>query len=282
NGQLGGPRRLYELETTAVVTGDGAALSLPLLADMTLATSPRLYLHSDGRRTNTIKAQLAEGITASGVAEQLSPLIADLKSTLPTGYAIQWAGEIEAAGETFGETWLSLILAGLFVLAILILLFGSFLQPFIIMAMVPVALMGTFVGFSLLAIPMSFPAMIGIIALIGIVVNDAIVMVEVINERRREGKSVRDAAALGASDRLRPILTTSLTTIAGLLPLAFSAPAWYPLCMAVILGLGLATLLVPLVVPCLYILLSASGHRHQYGAEAPKPENEGPLEGIPS
>ncbi|WP_417408059.1 efflux RND transporter permease subunit [Hoeflea sp.] len=282
NGQLGGPRRLYELETTPVVTGDGATLFLPLLAEMTLATSPRLYLHSNGRRTNTIKAQLAEGITASGVAKQLSPQIADLQSTLPAGYTIQWAGEIEAAGETFGGARLSLILAGLFVAAILILLFGSFLQPFIIMAMVPVALTGTFIGFSLLAIPMSFPAMIGIIALVGIVVNDAIVMVEVINERRREGKSAREAAALGASDRLRPILTTSLTTIAGLLPLAFSAPAWYPLCMAVILGLGLATLLVPLVVPCLYILLSASGHPHQYGTEAPKPANEGSLKGIPS
>lgn len=270
-GKLGGPRRLYELETTPVVTGDGAALLLPLLADMKVATSPRLYLHSDGRRTNTVKAQLAEGVTAISVAERLSPLITDLQDNLPAGYAIRWAGEIQTAEETFGKSRHSLILAGLFVAAILILLFGSFLQPLIIMAMVPVALTGTFIGFFFLGIPMSFPAMIGIIALVGIVVNDAIVMVEVMNERRREGKSVREAAALGASDRLRPIVTTSLTTIAGLLPLAFSAPAWYPLCMAVILGLGLATLLVPLVIPCLYILLSASSNRTQYHLEQAHP-----------
>ncbi|EIM72664.1 acriflavin resistance protein [Nitratireductor aquibiodomus RA22] len=282
DGQLGGPRRLYELETTPIVTEDGATLLLPLLADMKAAISPRLYLHRDGRRTNTIKAQLAEGTTASSVVERLSPLIADLQANLPAGYKIRWAGEVEATQETFGGARQSLILAGLFVTAILILLFGSFLQPFIIMAMVPIALTGTFIGFSLLAIPMSFPAMIGIIALVGIVVNDAIVMVEVINERRREGKSAREAAALGASDRLRPIVTTSLTTIAGLLPLAFSAPAWYPLCMAVILGLGLATLLVPLLVPCLYVLLSGSSRRHQYGAEAPAPTNESELKGIPS
>ncbi|MCF8467841.1 MAG: efflux RND transporter permease subunit [Sneathiella sp.] len=225
-GKPGGPRRLYELQTTPVVAEDGTVLSLPLVARITTVTSPRLYLHSNGRRTNTVKARLAEGATASGVAEQLSPLIAELQSTLPAGYDIRWAGEIEAADETFSETRVSLILAGLFVTATLILLFGSFLQPFIIMAMVPIALTGTFAGFYLLAIPMSFPAMIGIIALNGIVVNDGIVMVEVINERWREGKSIQEAAALGASDRLRPILTTSLTTIAGLLPLAFSAPAW--------------------------------------------------------
>lgn len=281
NGQLGGPRRVYELQTTPVVTEKGTALPLPLLADMKAATSPRLYLHSKGQRTNTVKAQLADGVTASDVVEQLSPLITDLQSTLPVGYTIRWAGEIEAAEETFDGTRLPLILAGLLVAAILILLFGSFLQPFIIMAMVPVALTGTFIGFSLLDIPMSFPAMIGIIALIGIVANDAIVMVEVINEQRREGKCIREAAALGASARLRPILTTSLTTLAGLLPLAFSAPAWYPLSMAVILGLGLATVLVPLVVPCLYVLLTAP-NRHRHEMASPDPAHAGHLNGVRS
>ncbi|EKF19397.1 efflux RND transporter permease subunit [Nitratireductor pacificus] len=257
-GALGGPRAPHELDTVWVVADDGTALSLPLLATPSAVAVPDIYLHNGGRRTNTVKARLDQGMTATEVAERLAPLVAELRETLPPGYDISFAGEIAATEEAFGRTQTSLALAGLLVAAILILLFGSFLQPLIIMAMVPVALTGTLAGFYVLSIPMSFPAMIGIIALVGIVVNDAIVMVEVINERLREGRTVRDAAALGAADRLRPILTTSLTTIAGLLPLAFSAPAWYPLCMAIILGLAVATLLVPLIVPCLYILLTSS------------------------
>ena len=126
------------------------------------------------------------------------------------------------------------------------------------MAMVPLSLTGVFTGFAILGIPLSFPAMIGVVALIGIVVNDAIVMVEVINKRREEGLSVLTAAAHGASDRLRPILTTSITTIVGLTPLAFSSPAWYPLCMAVVLGLAVATLLALVVIPALYCLVEVS------------------------
>ena len=99
--------------------------------------------------------------------------------------------------------------------------------------------------------------MIGVIALIGIVVNNAIVMVEVINQRLADGMAVAEAAAHGASDRLRPILTTSVTTIVGLPPLALSSPIWYPLCMAIILGLIVATVFALVIVPCLYMLLTS-------------------------
>lgn len=121
------------------------------------------------------------------------------------------------------------------------------------MLTIPLALIGTFGGFFLAWIPFSFSAFIGIIALVGIVVNDAIVMVDTMNSYQQEGLSVHRAAANGVSDRLRPILTTSITTIIGLTPLAFSDPTWMPLCSAIIFGLIAATLIALIVIPCLYL-----------------------------
>ncbi len=127
------------------------------------------------------------------------------------------------------------------VFAVLVLQLGSFRQPFIILLAIPFALIGTFGGFYLFGIAFSFSAFIDIIALVGIVVNDAIVMVDTMNSYQDEGMPKRKAAAQGVSDRLRPVLTTSITTIIGLIPLALSDPTWMPLCSAIIFGLVAAT-----------------------------------------
>ena len=140
--------------------------------------------------------------------------------------------------------------------SILALLFDSFKQPFIIMFSVPFAMIGVFGGFFLAWIPMSFSAFIGIIALAGIAVNDAIVLIETMNNHRRDGLPVKEAAARGAGDRLRPILSTTITTAVGLTPLALSDPGWMPLCVAIIFGLTASTLICLFVIPCLYLLLT--------------------------
>jgi multidrug efflux pump subunit AcrB len=124
------------------------------------------------------------------------------------------------------------------------------------MLSLPFAMIGTFGGFFLAWIPFSFPAMIGIISLVGIVVNDAIVMLDTMNKHRKLGLTVREAAARGAADRLRPIISTTITTVVGLIPLSLSSPMWMPLCNAIIFGLISATLISQLVVPCLYLLMT--------------------------
>ena len=102
----------------------------------------------------------------------------------------------------------------------------------------------------------SFMVFVGLIALTGIVVNDTIVMIEVMNGHRARGASVQEAAARGAADRLRPILTTSVTTILGMLPLALGQGMWVPLATTVIGGLLFATVLALLVVPCLFFVFT--------------------------
>ncbi len=149
-----------------------------------------------------------------------------------------------------------LLLALFLVFALLVLQFDSFTQPFIIMSAIPLALTGTFFAFFVMGLPFSFMAMVGVIALIGIVVNDTIIMIETMNEHRANGLGVREAASRGAADRLRPIVTTSVTTIVGLLPLAISQEMWLPLSTTVIGGLLVVTFLALLIVPCLYLLFT--------------------------
>ena len=142
------------------------------------------------------------------------------------------------------------------IFSILALLFDSFKQPLIILVSVPFALIGVFSGFFIFWIPFSFPAMIGVIALIGIVVNDLIIMVECMNNHVRTGALVKDAAVLGMTERFRPIISTTLTTTAGLIPLGLSSPAWMPLCAAIIFGEALGTFIAIVIVPALFLLLT--------------------------
>ncbi|WP_143288137.1 efflux RND transporter permease subunit, partial [Calothrix rhizosoleniae] len=190
------------------------------------------------------------------ILADLKPKLEQMKQKWSAGYDYKFAGEAETQGETFGSAIQMSYVAIFLVFSVLVLQFGSFTQPFIIMLSIPFAFIGTFGGFSLFHIPLSFPAMIGIISLVGIVVNDAIVMVETMNKHREKGMKVRQSAAQGAADRLRPILTTSITTIVGLIPLAISDPVWFPLCMAIIFGLCASTLIALLVIPCLYLQLT--------------------------
>ena len=148
------------------------------------------------------------------------------------------------------------------VFSVLSLQFGNFKQPFIIMMSLPLALGGIVFGFFFLNMPFSFPAMIGAISLIGIAVNDAIVMIETMNDCHREkGMSIADAAAKGSSLRLRPILVTTLTTVLGLIPLALSDPVWMPLCTSIISGLLVATFVSLLVIPALFNVLTPQAQK---------------------
>ncbi|MEJ2410130.1 MAG: efflux RND transporter permease subunit [Novosphingobium sp.] len=256
-GDVGGPARIYELDALAVVNSHGDRIPLSSLVVPSFRAAPTAIRHSGGQRSVTIKAQV-EGTTTAAVFDALSPKLEAMSKSWPIGTAYRLRGDAETAAETSSRTYRALAFAFFLVFAIMALLFGSFRQPFIVMAMVPLALTGVFLGFFALGIPVSFAAMIGIVALIGIVVNDAIVMVEVINQRRAEGMDRVQAAAHGASDRLRPILTTSITTIAGLTPLGLSSPAWYPLCMAIILGLSVATILALVIIPAFYVLIEGT------------------------
>ena len=273
-GRIGGPARLDEFATLRFINSDGDAISPDALLEEVPGAVPLAITHRNTQRSVTVLAKVIPGqdfydteilaeLTPKLEAMQYDPGDKDNPDRWPNGYTYRFGGDADTSSETFGSAGQMLVVAIFLVFAVLVLQFGSYTQPLIIILTIPFALIGTLLGFFLLQLSFSFPAMIGVIALVGIVVNDAIVMVETMNERRKEGLDVRHAAAAGASDRLRPILTTSITTIIGLIPLALSDAQWFPLCMAIIFGLMSATLIALLVVPGLYLQLTPNRSREQ-------------------
>ncbi|MEO0803728.1 MAG: efflux RND transporter permease subunit [Cyanobacteria bacterium J06642_2] len=268
-GAIGGPSRLDEFATLRFITPNGEALPGNALFEPVEGAVPLSITHRDTQRSVTVLAKVlpGRGYYDTEILAELTPKLeamqydpnaseAERATRWPRGYTYNFGGDAETSGETFGSAGQMLVVAIFLVFALLVLQFGSYTQPIIIMMTIPFALIGTLFGFFFLELSFSFPAAIGVIALTGIVVNDAIVMVDTMNKHRDRGSDTRLAAVRGASDRLRPILTTSITTIIGLLPLAFSDAQWFPLCMAIIFGLLSATAIALLVVPGLYLQLT--------------------------
>ncbi len=260
DGGIGGPTRRDELLSIPIFTNNGETIPASQVLEAEFGNAPLSITHKDGQRTVTVLAK-NQGRTVGEIVADLEPKLTEMKGQWGQGYDYKFAGELETQGETFASAGQMAIVALFLIFAVLVIQFSSFTQPFIIMLAIPFALIGTFLGFFILQIPISFPAVIGIIALTGIVVNDAIVMIETMNSHREKGLSVKDAAARGAADRLRPILTTSITTIVGVIPLALSDPTWFSLASAIGFGLVASTLIALLVIPCLYLLLTPNKTR---------------------
>jgi len=255
-GQSGGPQTIAELMQMQVISSEGKAIPFFSLVELDVGESPLIVGHDMGERMVTIKAKV-EDVTTGEVLGKLRPQIEQMKADWPEGFSYRFGGEAEESAETFGDMITMLGVALFMVFALLVIQFDSFRQPLIILASVPLALIGVFSAFYVGDVPISFPAMIGIIALVGIVVNNAIVMIDTMNGHYASGKSRQESAALGAAERLRPILATTVTTIVGLTPLALSDAFWMPLCLAIISGLVVSTVISLIIVPCLYLVLSS-------------------------
>jgi multidrug efflux pump subunit AcrB len=223
-----------------------------------MGSAPLSITHQDGRRSIAVLAKTEE-VPPNEVIEAILPALEEMKKGWPAGYAYRVGGEVAEVAETFSSAGAMLIIAVVLIFGLLVLLFDSFVQSLIVISAMPLAMIGTFLGFFVFQIPFSFFAMVGLISLIGIVVNDTIVMIDTVNTHLQGGIEVRLAAARGASDRLRPIISTSVTTIVGLIPLAITNPMWRPLCYAIIFGLSVSTVTSLVIVPCLYYLFVYKG-----------------------
>ncbi|MBV6625894.1 MAG: efflux RND transporter permease subunit [Rivularia sp. (in: Bacteria)] len=258
-GKVGGPTRQDELLSINFFNSKPGTLPIPAdaIVETVFGEIPLSITHLNGQRTVTVLSNISNR-TVGEILAELEPELEAMTQQWKEGYSYSFGGEVEEQSQTFGSAGQALLLAIFMVFAVLVLQFGSFSQPFIILLAIPFALIGTLGGFFLAWIPFSFSAFIGIIALTGIVVNDSIVMVDTMNNYRQKGMEIRRAAAKGAADRLRPILTTSITTIIGLIPLALSDSTWMPLCCAIIFGLIASTLISLVVVPGLYLQLTSN------------------------
>lgn len=258
DGEWGSPASLGEVLGAGVPDFLGRTTTLSALGSPVLTSSPLTIPHEAGRASVIVSADAAPGASSVEVAAEIERRLQGL--VRQSGDEVVVAGDYAGLQETQGELSRALAIAAALIFSILVLQFRSFVQPLLIFSAMPLAMIGVFVGFFLTGLELSFPAMLGMVALVGIVVNDAIVLIDAINTNTRElGMPPPEAVRAAGVSRMRPILLTSLTTVFGLLPLALTDKVWEGLCMSIVYGISLATVLTLVVIPALYLVLERAG-----------------------
>ena len=226
--------------------GDAIPLSAVATVDTTWEPAAR-YLRN-GVRVNTVSANLEDGYSFS---QALDGLFAALdEQPLPAGTRVELGGDAEGSNDANSALLTAAPIGILLLLFFLLLQFNSFRRVGIILLTVPLATVGIFPGLVLSGSPFGFQSLLGVIALVGIVVNNAIVLLDVMDRELEKGRAIADAVRTAVEQRTRPILLTTATTVAGLLPLAFSSSTlWPPMAWAIISGLLASTVLTLLVIP---------------------------------
>jgi HAE1 family hydrophobic/amphiphilic exporter-1 len=207
--------------------------------------------HYNGDRAVTISADLLPGYSPVDVTSRLKDYVND-SVVLKPGYRIDYEGSYKFIQESFSDLGFAAMLAVLLIFIVLTLQFHSFAQPITVMSTILLASVGAIAGLVITGSTFTIVAFVAIIGLAGVVVNGAIVLVDFINQRRREGMPMREAIVEAGKIRLTPILLTAVTTIGGMFPLALSDPQWAPLGWAFIFGLAISTVLTLVVVPTFY------------------------------
>jgi CzcA family heavy metal efflux pump len=235
----------------------GALVPLGEVADVGLSSAHSAIYRHDTRRAVTIRADNAEGYSSVALEEDARSALAGL--VLPAGVDLEYGGESEERDRSYASL-LDAVKWGLLLIYVVIAIqFNSLLQPLIVLLSIPLAIVGVSLGLLLTGTPFSFMVFIGVVSLTGIVVNSGIVMIDAINKKRRAGMPVEEAIREASIQRLRPVLLTAVTTVAGLLPLTLNITEggefWAPLGVAIISGLLASTALTLFVVPVLYSLL---------------------------
>ncbi len=248
---------LQELERLTVVVGNTEVL-LTEVASLSLGSSPREILHSNQNRIVKITADLDPGVALDRVATEIVEKMEEVD--LAPGYTYGVTGEEAMRRESVSNLGFALLLSLILVFMVMASQFESLVHPFTILLPVPLAVVGAVAVFYFQGKPISIMAIIGIILLVGIAVNDSIILVDAINQFRREGMKLKEAIILAGQRRIRPIVMTTLTTILALFPLTLgfgeSAALRSPMAWAVIGGLVTSTMLTLVVIPCLYMIFS--------------------------
>jgi multidrug efflux pump subunit AcrB len=224
------------------------------LSSIELIKVPNTIARTDLERTARIIADVEEG----AVLDEIMAPVLDYLSTynFPEGYHYKIGGELESRNETFGGMAIALIIAIIAIFSVLVLQFKSFSQPLIIFIALPFALIGMIWALVITGNSFSFTAFVGMISLVGIVINNSIILVDYTNRLRLSGKSILESLQIAGETRFTPIILTTLTTIGGIVPLTLGGGTlWAPLGWTIVGGLLISTLLTLVMVPVLYAAL---------------------------
>lgn len=217
-----------------------------------LKPNPTIITREDGQRSISVSASVQDGYNIPDLNNQLEEYAED---NITSGYNWKTGGVNDENQKSVNSIFQAMILSAILILVTMVIQLGSFRKAIIVLLVIPLALSGVFIVFSLTNTPLSFPALIGLLALFGIVVNNSIVIVEKINQNIKVGLNMEDSIIDASSSRLEPIMFSSLTTIMGLLPITISDPLWRGLGGAIISGLLFSGAIMLLFIPSVYYLI---------------------------
>lgn len=234
-----------------VTSRNGGQIPLNHLAQISFSEGLPGFGHYNLDRTVSVQGSLENLDNTLPVTLEIKEKLDQLKWV--EGIRYELGGEYAEQQKTFGNLGIILLLAQVAIFAVLVLQFKSITQPLIVFSAIPLAITGSFLALYLTGWKFSFFAFVGLISLIGIVVNNSIILVDYINQLRAEGMELKEAIVEGSLRRFKPIVLTTITTILGLLPLTFQETnQWSPLCWTIIGGMISSSVLTLVIVPVLY------------------------------
>lgn len=237
------------LDEIKVRSNTGELVPLSTIAQFRQGKGLNSIRHSDRRRIVRIAAN-NQGRSAVEITQELIDKLDRME--LPAGYMFDYSGEYEETAKSFESLRLAYIIAALLIFTLLVSQFDSLAQPFAILTSLPLSIVGAMVGLFVTGNDFSIMSFIGLVGLSGIVVNDSIVLVDCINRMRRSGLDLFEAIIAGGQQRLRPIISTTVSTVGGIITLTITDKLWEGLGVVIIFGICFATVLTLMVVPTMY------------------------------
>lgn len=251
---------LETLEEVRLIAPDGSEVPIGEVVESIAARGPATIHRVNGKRSVKIQADVDRSSANANevVAKFTEEVLGDLENKFP-GVRYDYLGEQKDQQDSMREMSLKAVFALLLIYILMAIPLRSYFQPLIIMSVIPFGILGAVFGHWLLDLELSIMSMCGIVALSGVVVNDSLVLVEYVNRKRAEGIAVFEAVRLAGLRRFRPILLTSLTTFAGLVPMLsetdMQAKFLIPMAVSLAFGILFATVITLFLVPCVYLIL---------------------------
>mgnify|MGYP000267553190 FL=1 len=247
------------LETMKIRTADGNEVPIQQVADISITRAPAVIHHSERYRTIHVTADADQKVVQLSILRQeMNVFIDEILQDHPKVSFVE-EGEAKETRASFKSLGLGMLLVLFIIYALLAIPFQSYSQPFIVMSVIPFGLIGAVFGHMLMGLDLTIQSVLGMLALIGVVVNDSLVLVDYINRCRQKGADLFNAVLEAGSARFRAILLTSLTTFIGLMPMMFSgntqAQFLIPMAVSLAFGVLFATFITLILVPCFYLLL---------------------------
>jgi len=237
------------LDSVKVRSDSGELVSLAAVATFSHGEGLNSIRHTDRHRIVRISAS-NRGRSAVEITTELMGKLNDMQ--LPQGYRFDFSGEYKQTAESFESLRLAYVVAAILIFSLLVSQFNSLAQPFAILTALPLSVIGAIAGLYLTGNDFTITSFVGLVGLSGIVVNDSIVLVDCINRMRASGMRMFDAIVAGGQQRLRPIISTTLSTVGGILTLTITDKLWEGLGVVIIFGIIFATVLTLVVVPVMY------------------------------